>query len=364
MQLPIAIAGATRGVCAGSAALLLAAALATSGVHAAETNVERDDAQASAAAKAERSREEAERRREEAETRRGKAELDEKLEDAQKRLEKAASEVAALSTEIAGRVVEGIAASFSDMPRRTVIGVQLESGTNANGAKVQQVSPGGPAEQAGVRVGDVIVAVNGKPVKGEAAREVVRLLREVPPDTKVKVRVMRDGKPKDFDVVARPFDPQTFVYRTDPPPGFNPKVPNPQLDPQEFKFGPQGPFNYNYNYNYSYGFANGLQGMELTTLTPQLGKYFGADKGVLVVRAPSNDVFKLQDGDVIMSVDGRVPNNGSHLTRILRSYQPGEKLVMRVMRDRKPQEVEVTVPENVRGRRTRAPNAEAEATTL
>jgi C-terminal processing protease CtpA/Prc len=356
MQLPMTKARLGRDDAAARAgvALILAAALATSSVHAAE-NVERDDtaasrAEADAQAKAERARDQAEAKRDKAERdreaakrRTEKAELDAKLADAQRRLEKAASEVAQLSQQIATRVVENMNWSFPGT-RRTVIGVQLEAGTSGGGAKVQEVSPGGPAEQAGIRPGDVVVAVNGTEVKGDnAAREVVSLLRGVAPDTKVKVRVLRDGKPRDFEVTARPFDPRTFVYRTDPPPGFGPAphvAPNP--NPFDGWFGPSS-------------LASDLQGMECTTLTPQLGKYFGADKGVLIVRAPRNsETLKLQDGDVILNVDGREPNNGSHLTRILRSYQPGEKLVMRIMRDRKPIEMEVTVPESRSSRRARA----------
>jgi len=54
------------------------------------------------------------------------------------------------------------------------------------------------------------------------------------------------------------------------------------------------------------GGAHGsVAGMELATLTPQLGTYFGTDKGVLVLRAPKNATFNLQDGDVILSIDGR-----------------------------------------------------------
>jgi serine protease Do len=59
------------------------------------------------------------------------------------------------------------------------------------------VSPGGAAEAAGIRVGDTIVAVNGTNVKG-GAREVVSMLRQIEPESTVAVRVMRDGKPKDF----------------------------------------------------------------------------------------------------------------------------------------------------------------------
>ena len=83
--------------------------------------------------------------------------------------------------------------------------------------------------------------------------------------------------------------------------------------------------------------------MELVSLTPQLGRYFGTDKGVLVVRAPKD--FKLEDGDVILSIDGREPTSGSHATRILGSYQPGEKISIKVMRQQKTVTVESALPE-------------------
>src|SRR2546430_13415861 len=44
-----------------------------------------------------------------------------------------------------------------------------------------------------------------------------------------------------------------------------------------------------------------LMDLELATLTPRLGSYFGSEKGVLVVRAPADGALKLEDGDVIRS---------------------------------------------------------------
>ena len=85
--------------------------------------------------------------------------------------------------------------------------------------------------------------------------------------------------------------------------------------------------------------------MELATLTPQLGRYFGTEKGVLVVRAPKDDSFKLEDGDVILAIDGREPTSGSHATRILSSYQPGEKISIKLMRQHKAVNLETTLPE-------------------
>ena len=85
--------------------------------------------------------------------------------------------------------------------------------------------------------------------------------------------------------------------------------------------------------------------MELASITPKLGAYFGVTEGVLVVQAPENDAFKLEDGDVLQAIDGRKPEDGGHALRILRSYKSGEKLNLTVLRQRKPVTLAVTMPE-------------------
>lgn len=265
------------------------------------------------------------------------ASLEARLEAARDKLEAAAREVGELSAQLGENVAHRF--MFMNEPRRSIIGVQLDQASGKDGARVREVSPGGPAAQAGVRAGDVIVAVNGKDVKGDsAAREVVRLMREVEPESKVKLRVMRDGKPQEFDVTTRAMA-RSFDWRTAP--GFDPPDPPDPPDPADpaLPAVPALPF------DFRYGWRGGLSGMELATLTPGLGSYFGVDKGVLVLRAPEDDSYKLKDGDVILSIDGREPTSGTHATRILRSYQPGEKLMLRIMRDRKAQNVEVALPE-------------------
>jgi S1-C subfamily serine protease len=93
-------------------------------------------------------------------------------------------------------------------------------------------------------------------------------------------------------------------------------------------------------------FYRPLMDMELATLTPRLGRYFGSDHGVLVVRSPADSGLKLEDGDVILAIDGRQPSSGSHATRILGSYQPGEKVTLRIVREHKTLEIEATLPES------------------
>ena len=81
------------------------------------------------------------------------------------------------------------------------------------------------------------------------------------------------------------------------------------------------------------------------SITPKLGAYFGATDGVLVVQAPDNAAFKLEDGDVIQAIDGRKPEDGAHALRILRSYKSGEKLQLTVLRQRKPLTLAMIMPE-------------------
>ncbi len=253
--------------------------------------------------------------------------LEAKLDAARERLEAAAHEVAELSAEIGGPVIQRFR-EFGEGPRHAVIGVQLDPESGKDGARVRDVSPGGPAAQVGIQPDDVIVRVNDTDVKGDSAREVARIMRDVDPEQKVNVRVLRAGQPKDFIVTARPVVFPMFDVAVPPMP------PSPDHPVMSF----------DRNVLFTRPFGGNFADMELASLTPQLGSYFGTNEGVLVVRAPEEDDLKLQDGDVILSIDGRKPTSGSHATRILRSYQPGEKVVMRVMRQKKAVDLNVTLP--------------------
>ena len=88
--------------------------------------------------------------------------------------------------------------------RRGVLGVNIQTLTpdiaqsmelgNVQGALVSQVVDGSAAEKAGIKAGDVITAVNGKPVKDASAlRNTIGLLRI---GDRVDVALLRDGKPR------------------------------------------------------------------------------------------------------------------------------------------------------------------------
>ena len=84
--------------------------------------------------------------------------------------------------------------------------------------------------------------------------------------------------------------------------------------------------------------------MQLIALTPQLGRYFGTDHGVLVVRAPTHGVLKLEDGDVILSIGGRVPASSSQAIRILTSYDPGQEIRLVILREHHRVDITATLP--------------------
>ena len=66
------------------------------------------------------------------------------------------------------------------------------------GALVADVAEGGPAEEAGLKRGDVIIAFNGREIK--EWNDLPAIVAATPVGTKVKVTVIRDGKKKVFTV--------------------------------------------------------------------------------------------------------------------------------------------------------------------
>lgn len=268
-----------------------------------------------------------------------RAELQQKLEAAQKRLDTAAREVADLSMSLSDEVLPGTMPFIGMNPQHAVLGVNIGSrrgNDRDNGVEIVSVSPGGAAAEAGLKAGDLLTEVNGKSLKrdgDESPRaKLLAAMREVNPDEKVAVKYLRDGKSASTSVVAQPAGNRMFSMAMPAMPA------GPGMPGMPFGGAIQ---------RFAFTRADGVFGAaELVPLTPKLGQYFGVDKGLLVVRAPTDARLKLEEGDVIVDIDGRVPSSPTHALRILGSYQAGEQLKLNVLRMKKRLSFDITMPED------------------
>ena len=92
--------------------------------------------------------------------------------------------------------------------RRGWLGVRIQNVTEdladslgldkAHGALVADVTATSPAEDAGIKAGDVVVSLDGRDMKD--SRQLSRAVGQLAPDTKVTVGVLRKGKPLEIEV--------------------------------------------------------------------------------------------------------------------------------------------------------------------
>ena len=68
----------------------------------------------------------------------------------------------------------------------------------ANGALISQVTPGGPADKAGLQPGDIVQSVNGENVK--ASSDLPVLVGMMPPGTQLTLGIWRNGKREEVQV--------------------------------------------------------------------------------------------------------------------------------------------------------------------
>ena len=96
------------------------------------------------------------------------------------------------------------AAKLRDSGRQVGIGITVTQ--NADGYEVQEDSP---AENGGLQVGDVIVAVEGKDLKEAGYEESINNVRGEP-DTKVRLTIRRKEKDSEFTITRRDFELKTI----------------------------------------------------------------------------------------------------------------------------------------------------------
>ena len=267
-------------------------------------------------------------------------EMEERMRAAEVRMEEAAREIAKITKERLPQIVE-FERRF-EFSSRPMLGVNIqtegESDEPVEGVEITAVTPGSAASDAGLRAGDIITSVNDEAMNaesaGEAAGQLLDFKKGVEEGDVLKLEYLRSGKAGSVEVEPRRMAPEAFAWSSDGMPKSFRVAPVPSV--------PGAP-------RLAVEFASpwahtSLGDLELVELNEGLGRYFGTDSGLLVVKAPKSGAFELEEGDVIQSIDGRDPKDVRHAMRILASYAAGEELKLGIMRDKRKRTIDVEIP--------------------
>jgi len=259
--------------------------------------------------------------------------------------EKRAVEVVRLGHERGAWLGVGLA----DVDAGQAASLKLES---AQGARVERVEPGSPAEKAGLAAGDVVLRFDGERVR--SAAQLARLVRETPAGRRVALEVWRDAAARELtaELAERATrqragaEDEAFELRV-PPPGDLPEAP---------RFSWRG---------FGHG-LHGFEGLELPGGGPrrlgiafqeiegQLARYFKLEgSGLLVTDVDEGSPAAkagLRAGDVLLSFDGKKLEGGSDLRDASRQAEAGRPLLLEVLREGRKLQLTVTLVEPARER--------------
>ncbi len=254
--------------------------------------------------------------------------------------------------------------------REPVIGVLLVP-DEAAGVRIAGVTPEGAAAQAGLQAGDRIVSIDQAQVLGSSGKLRVenarQLLGKLDTTTPVRIVYLRNDKRAVANLTPRMGErivmlpegaagsKRIRILRGDGGhDSMGPDHPRDMVAPRAasqihreiIRLGPNGECKGEHCKTPRLLSAFRWNGLNLASLDPQLGRYFGTDKGVLVLS--SGELDGLQSGDVIQSVDGRPVDSPREVMDALRDKPANARVAVGYMRDRKTAKTNVTVPEVMR----------------
>jgi serine protease Do len=177
----------------------------------------------------------------------------------------------------------------------------------SEGVFVLSVAPGGPSEKAGIKAGDVIVSVNGKPVRNGNA--LVDTISTTPVGTPLTVTVMRDGKRLDHKIVVGDLT-QVFPDRF----GGRKNAENRSPEGTQAKFG-----------------------ITIENLTDQRRQTLNLKEtgGVLITEVQTSSFAEdigLAPNDVLVAINRQPVNSVDDVKRIQTNLKPGEAVAFRILR--------------------------------
>jgi serine protease Do len=174
------------------------------------------------------------------------------------------------------------------------------------GIIIQSVERDGPASRAGLKAGDVITSVNGKPVK--TGSDLVDPIANSKVGSAIQLGYVRDHKEMQTDVTVEARD-KVFASN------------NNRND--ENSDNPSAPAKF---------------GLQVQTLTPDVAQQIGlqASRGALVAAVEPGSFAEdigFQQGDVIVDVNGHPVNSANDLRSQLDQLKSGEQVVFKVLRE-------------------------------
>ncbi len=234
---------------------------------------------------------------------------------------------------------------------RARLGVYVATAKNAAtdsiGAVLSLVTPSGPADQAGLKAGDIITTFNGEKLAGrypaagdyesEPARKFVDFAQELDEGDTVVVDYRRGKETHRATIVAKRLGSEGFSFAF--------TTPDVRISPPDVHIETAPMIAAAQEMVRAMALSGGWLDLELVKLNPELGDYFGTTDGLLVIRAPDDSTLPLKGGDVILAVDGRKPTSQAQLMRILRSYAPGEDVKLDILRQKRRMTLAVKIPE-------------------
>ncbi|MDJ0760054.1 MAG: PDZ domain-containing protein [Woeseiaceae bacterium] len=267
------------------------------------------------------------------------------MREAEEKLAEAAQRIAELSQRNLPHIQSNVRAIFTgnDRPR---LGVTVASGDKAGpveGVEIDAVTPGSAADEAGLRAGDVLTLVNDESLSADsseaATKKLLDFMSGVEAGDKLKVEYLRKGKVGTVEVEPKTMELRTFDFLG---PGGGVEVfGDPDVEVHVAPDMGQG-----FSYNFGFPWVGKAWGdMEMVELSDGLGRYFGTSDGLLIISVSDSNDMQLEDGDVLQSIDGREPTSVGHAMRILGSYEAGEEVTLKIMRDKKRKTLKVTMPD-------------------
>ncbi len=182
----------------------------------------------------------------------------------------------------------------------------LRANNLTEGVFIQNVAPGGPAEKAGMKDGDIIVSINGKPVHD--GNELVNTVTATPVGNALNVTALRDGKRENFKITVGDLA-QIF------PDNAGGNAPEGPSKPE----GTQARF-----------------GMTIQNLTQAQRQNLGVkESGGVQVTSVETDSFAeeigLVNGCILLSINNKPVNSVDDVRRIQGALKPGDAVAFRIL---------------------------------